>query len=807
MIISSEKLENINSIMLGRGAPQERDNLGYNIPDYNRLCSIWLGANISDLYEIANRLIKYYDTQLSSMGEIDFTKDDLVETANYYKELLEKEGVKESVTVGFDTDYKKAFLGFKYNDNYINICRNHNYRFERNIKAWYGDSKLIKDILILLKDAGADVEKALEVVNKLIEDGKIAQDVENDTENNIEDDTSERDNQKTVEVIEIDEDKVALKFEYNADLVNEIKKLKNRKFDWETKSWEIFKHDIPTLYDNVHHLKDSIDLSELEEIMKDIPAPKIKVVKVQGYDVEIDFPYNEDIVSSIKELDYYSYNKKDKTWTIDLREVGILAEKIKDFIDVSELLTLDKLNYKPKVELKDYSYLERKPFAHQYVAAAFLLYNKKAILADEMGGGKSLSSLLAAYTLPAPRLIVCPASLKLNWAREIRSVDYDGIINIISDRNKSLDYNMNISTEVSITADWNIVNYDVLDKHFDILKNIAWTVIIFDEAHYMKAVSNGGKPDSIRAKCGIELGEKPEYVFLLTGTPMTNRPKDLYNLLRLTNHVLSRSFFSYAQNYCGAWHNGYGWNFNGSSNENILHEKIKPIMLRRLKKDMLDLPEKTRRFIPVEINMKEYNKAQKEYLARRKDLKNNGEHLTYLTTMKHILAKEKVKHTIEIAETIIETGESVVIFTCYDAVVKEIMKKFEGNVVKITGEDSEKTRQQAVDDFQNGKVQVIVANIIAGGVGLTLTRAINLIFNDFDWVPANHLQAEDRIHRIGQEEKVTINYVYASGIKIDEYMANLLEKKSDTISTIIDGGKGETINVVEDIINSFDEVV
>ena len=146
------------------------------------------------------------------------------------------------------------------------------------------------------------------------------------------------------------------------------------------------------------------------------------------------------------------------------------------------------------------------------------------------------------------------------------------------------------------------------------------------------------------------------------------------------------------------------------------------------------------------------------------------------------------------------------IFTCYDLVVQDVMEAFKGNVVKITGNDSDIERQQAVEEFQRGEKQVLVANIIAGGVGITLIKAKQLIFNDFDWVPANHFQAEDRIHRIGQNEIVTINYIYAKGAKIDEYMSNLLEEKSEAINTIIDGDLGEkfSVDIKNELISLFD---
>ena len=781
MIIPSEILEQVNATMLGRGAPVERDNFGYNIPDFNKLSSIWMGASKRDLFAISSRLIKYYDTQLEGIDDFNFTKDDLMETADYYRELTENTINKPSVTIGFNNDYTVAHVSFKYNNDFICVCRDFKYRFTRASKTWFGDSKTVLALLENLQEVGADAENAIKIVTKL-----TAMDIiPFDTPNGIEESTKEK-----LEVIEKNDNEVILKFDYNPNVVQAIKSLDFRQFDWNDKTWTIHKFDIAELYKNLDNL--NMDLSELEAYLNDdVPPPKIEVIEVKDLDVKIGFPYIKQIVDSIKELDYCSYNSTDKTWVFDIRQADILINKIKDVINVSELEELEKPEEKPVTNLRDYAYLKRKPYAHQYTAAEFLLNKRKAILADEMGGGKTLSSIMAAYSLSGPRLVVCPASLKLNWAKEIEMVDADGQIHIIRDKG------------IDEKADWNIINYDILEKYFDELNEVDWEVIIFDEAHYMKAVSNGGKPDSKRADYGIQLGLKSPYVFSLTGTPITNRPKDVFNLLKLSDHILAKNFFNFAQNYCGATHNGWGWNFNGSSNEEELHRKIKPYMLRRLKKDMLDLPEKVRRFIPVEINLREYSKIVAEYMEQRPHLKNRGEHLVYLTTMKHLLAQAKSQHSIEIAKTIVDAGKSVVIFTCYEKVVQDVLKAFKKNVVKITGKDSDIERQEAVEQFQAGEKQVMVANIIAGGVGLTLIEAKQLIFNDFDWVPANHLQAEDRIHRIGQDEITTVNYVYAKDTEIDEYMSGLLEEKADAINEIIDGGLGEDFTIEEKLISLF----
>lgn len=352
-------------------------------------------------------------------------------------------------------------------------------------------------------------------------------------------------------------------------------------------------------------------------------------------------------------------------------------------------------------------------------------------------------------------------------------------------------------------ADWYIINYDLLERDFEKLNAIPFTSTTLDETHFIKGVSNMGEPSSKRAIFAMALATKCEYVFSLTGTPITNKPKDIFNLLKITDHILAKNFFNFGKEYCNGSNNGFGWNFDGSSNEQSLHKAIKPILLRRLKKDMLDLPEKVRRFIPVEINMGEYNSAVDEYLAKKPKFSSIGAHLPYLVTIKHILAKAKVQSTIEIAENILEGDESVVIFTNYQAVVDNLMEHFGGLATKITGSCNIKNRQQAVEDFQSGKKKVMIANIIAGGVGITLIEGNNLIFNDFDWVPANHFQAEDRIHRIGQTKNCTINYVYVEGAEIDEYMSEMLERKSKYINQIIDGGEGDQLDFQKEMIKNM----
>lgn len=436
-------------------------------------------------------------------------------------------------------------------------------------------------------------------------------------------------------------------------------------------------------------------------------------------------------------------------------------------------VTVKKPKKTTSVKLLDYSHLERTPFSHQIEAASFLLENKKAILADDMGAGKTFSTILALNSIKGKRIIVCPSTLKLNWKKEIQLVSKDEI-HIIEGK-KWLKPSR---------SSWTIINYDILGNHLENIKTSNYNAVVFDEVHYCKAIDNRGRADSKRARFFLRIANQTEFAFLLTGTPISNKTKDIFNLLRAIKHPLSKQFKEFAQTYCAPEFNGFGWSYEGSSNQEELNKELQSIMLRRLKSELLELPEKTRSFIPVDIDKRTYMNKVQEYMTGRGGFKHRGQHLMYLNAMRHTLAKEKVPHTIKLAENLLDQNKPVVIFTNYTFVVNEFKKRFK-QAVTITGEDSKEARNQAVDDFQSGKTNIIVCNLVAGGVGLTLTAARNMLINDFDWTPSNHTQAEERIYRIGQTQDVVIEYVYSEGT-FDEKMATMLEEKIVNINKIID---------------------
>ena len=246
-------------------------------------------------------------------------------------------------------------------------------------------------------------------------------------------------------------------------------------------------------------------------------------------------------------------------------------------------------------------------FPHQVEGVAFLLGRRRAILADDMGLGKTRQAIVSLrHVAPAgPYLVVCPASVKRNWAREIELVAPAASTLVIEG-----------SAPVAASAAWVIVNYDILGRHRDALEHVPWAALVFDEAHYLK------NHTSARSRLARDLTARasakaahPLTVQLLTGTPLTSRPRDLFVLLQLVEHPLGRSFLAFAKRYCAAEKGAFGWKTGGASNIDELTVQLHGIMLRRSKDDVLALPPKLRTWLPVAVPAGTGARAIKKVLA------------------------------------------------------------------------------------------------------------------------------------------------------------------------------------------------
>jgi SWI/SNF-related matrix-associated actin-dependent regulator 1 of chromatin subfamily A len=456
------------------------------------------------------------------------------------------------------------------------------------------------------------------------------------------------------------------------------------------------------------------------------------------------------------------------------------GETIHDFWMPKSALIKD--NEVKNVVVNYEKYNHRLPMEHQKEAIQKLVGNKKFILADDMGLGKTTSTIIAALETGAKKiLIVCPASLKINWQREIENYS-DKTIYISEGKKFSSDH------------EFVIINYDILKNFHDPKKidestilNTKFDLVIMDEAHM---ISN---PQAQRTKIVNDICNKVERVWLLTGTPMTSRPMNYFNLLSLVESPVAANWMAYARRYCNGFQFSVGkrkvWNVAGASNLDELRERTQTHILRRLKEDVLDLPDKIITPVYLRLKSKDYEELMGEYYDWYDKNSDESGSLTIqfgkLMKVRKVIAEEKIKNTIELAENIIEQGKKVIIFTNFTDTLRTIYNHFGKSAVYLDGSCSKPHRQKSVDDFQeNDKIKVFIGNLKAAGVGITLTSAEAVIMNDLSFVPAEHAQAEDRSHRIGQKKSTSVYYPLFENT-IEGAIYDILNRKKKIISTVM----------------------
>lgn len=456
--------------------------------------------------------------------------------------------------------------------------------------------------------------------------------------------------------------------------------------------------------------------------------------------------------------------------------------------------------------------LNRKLKEHQKSAVKFLLTNKKCILADSQGLGKTTSAIVAAIGGGFKKiLVITTASLKTTWRKEIEIYEDKDNISVINGSN------WDGSKKFTIT------NYDIIQKFYEVpMEPVFEEQIIYGKNGeteilrvpvMVKSKSNGKmvqkmqksrKKDkimeclrnsplflnkfdcviideaqklsnntSIRYKTIDDFLKKsqPQAIFLLSGTPLTNRPYNLYNILKLIGAEITKDYKYFITRYCD------GKTFrlkdgreittsNGASNLNELREKIKHLYIRRLQSDIPGMVNKT--IITKEYDLTEkqqeiYNKLWQEYLDAQDEEKalesENYRQLVEGGIVRQFLAKEMTQHTIEEVDEIIDYGEKVIVFCTYKEEMEMFKKHYGNKCVLHNGEMTTKQKDKSVNEFMNNpKVMVFIGQIISASVGLTLTVANRLIFNSYSWVAADNLQAQDRIYRLTQTRDVICQY-------------------------------------------------
>lgn len=627
-----------------------------------------------------------------------------------------------------------------------------------------------------------------------------------------------------IEAEAIDE-RVRLRFDYDVALVEAVKRVAGRRFDSATKSWEIPLGALAQAIE-VFEIAGG-ETSQLRALAPDYDPQgdhRFKVaVERSGKRLRFPgLPYDPKLVEGFRQISSSRFDKEKKNWSVEAADAIDLVAVFDEFSATIDAAALREfaLNVAPEIEapitiadetrarLRDYQeigveFLTR-PLSEIRGAVRGGRALHGTVLGDDMGIGKTCQSVIAAHALASPEepiLVVCPANLRLNWQKEIRKFLGEEPRICVVGGNQGVD----------AQARFVIVNYELLPRYHEDLKALQPSVLIIDEAHYIKnpkALRSiylvGGsipnpeydKEDEVKRllpkKLAVEgLCDYAKRVFPMTGTPMPNRVRDSYNLWKAIRHPVAANKRRFDERYCGGHEERVSrdrvvWVNDGATNLEELRELVAPVFLQRKKADVLSLPLKQRTFMPVEVEHADYNRVLQKYKNKRPY--GQAIAIALLTEQRMATAIGKAAATAELTANSVEQGSKVLIFSKSTQALDVIQKKLTESLgademVRLDGTMDLNHKQEAVDRFQEeAGLRVFLGQIDAAGTGFNLTAANHVIINDLDYVPSTMLQAEDRAFRDGQTQQVQITYMVADGT-IDEDIAPLLEVKLDAITT------------------------
>lgn len=514
-----------------------------------------------------------------------------------------------------------------------------------------------------------------------------------------------------------------------------------------------------------------------------------------------------------------------------------------------------------KLEIDFKPYNERSGlvlYPHQEEAVRFLVAKKKAILAHSMGHGKTASAIVAALESKYEKiLVICPQSMKASWVRELsRYVDSDEITTVEGSKwkeNKFTIINYEIlknfyevpteikkEKELNLNDDGKIVEVtkekETVSKRKSVIDNAMsnsqlfqskFDLVIIDEAHRLSNTKSG----IFKIVSDLVKRSNPKGIYAITGTPITNRPINFFNMLKIINSPIAKDWEYYVRRYCDgkqifnakekkaytamflrsigkySWydltptendklleyleaHCKKLWLTNGASHLDELQEVIKPYYIRRDKSDIKTLVNKSIKVLEYELDddmRAEYENVWNEYLMEKGDTSKSEKfkRITEGIVFRQWLANNMIPYTIRKVEELVEQGHKVVVFTSFDNELYELQSAFGDSCVIHNGKLSALQKTRAVDEFQNNSSKkVFIGNIFSAGVGLTLVASDTVIFNSITFVPGDMLQAEDRIHRLNQDKDCTVYYQVFKDTYM-EHMFDIVHGKSEIIDKLI----------------------
>ena len=446
----------------------------------------------------------------------------------------------------------------------------------------------------------------------------------------------------------------------------------------------------------------------------------------------------------------------------------------------------------------------------QKAGVDFINQQKNVLVADEMGLGKTIQAIGYINLNPEVRtvLIICPASLKFNWKSELQK----WLVR---------PYSVDILNGHGLT-DITITNYESVKKYFSELTSQKWDLLVLDESHYIKNYKAQrtqyitGFYEDKKNKTGWVTGLKDyaKQKILLTGTPILNRPMELFTQLKVLGNEMGKNPFGFRDRYVET--DRWGGD-RGTKNLEELQMRLRTTcMIRREKKDvLLELPDKLRQVITLPTDVlsetdREESRKIVNYLSESWDiatqkLTKSEFDFEEISKIRHKQSVKKIPYVLEHLENVLENEDKIVVFAHHHDVIDAIYEKFKNISVVGTGNETLKERDEAVTRFQNDpNVKLFIGSIQAMGVGITLTSASTVIFAEIEWRPGDLSQAEDRLHRIGQKSTVLVQYLVVND-SIDSYMINKILEKMGIIEQITDAAK---VQMPEEIsVSQFSETV
>ncbi len=406
----------------------------------------------------------------------------------------------------------------------------------------------------------------------------------------------------------------------------------------------------------------------------------------------------------------------------------------------------------------------RRPLPHQRSGARWLLARRGAVLADEMGLGKTLTALLAARAMVRCAelrvMVVAPVGLHAHWRREAETVDLQP----------------------------ELVSWARLPAELP----PAGTLLVVDEAHFAQSLQAN------RTAALLRLARHPRLraIWMLTGTPMKNgRPAQLYPLLAAMDHPIARDQRQFEERYCqGHWREQRGqrrWQASGATQLEELRRLTRPLILHRRKAQVLELPPKQRREHPIALSDAEslgfdhrIDLLVDDFRRRalKGEVRSDAEPLAVLTALRRVAAEFKLPAAESLVRTLLQSGEAVVLFSGFVDPLQLLQQRLGGAL--LTGRQRPVERQQAVDRFQQGGEDLLLATFGTGALGFTLHRARHVVLLERPWTPGDVAQAEDRCHRLGMEDKVLTCHWLQLG-PADQLVDGLVASKAERIEILL----------------------